>query len=85
MSRRARLVLFAIAGPGLAAVMLIGMHGMPAFGDYHGVYGLLLAKIAVPARTQPTSSPRSTSTSARSTHSARSSSCSAPRPAWRCC
>ena len=48
MSRRARLVLFAIAGPGLAAVMLIGMHGMPAFGDYHGVYGLLLAKIAVP-------------------------------------
>jgi multicomponent Na+:H+ antiporter subunit B len=48
VSRRTRLALFAIAGPGLAAVMLIGMHGMPAFGDYHGVYGLLLAKIAVP-------------------------------------
>ena len=48
MSRRTRLALFAIAGPGLAAVMLIGMHGMPAFGDYHGVYGLLLNKIAVP-------------------------------------
>jgi multicomponent Na+:H+ antiporter subunit B len=50
VSRRTRLALFAIAGPGLAAVMLIGMHGMPAFGDYHGVYGLLLDKIAVPAR-----------------------------------
>lgn len=48
MSRRTRLALFAIAGPGLAAVMLIGMHGMPAFGDYHGAYGLLLSKIAVP-------------------------------------
>jgi multicomponent Na+:H+ antiporter subunit B len=50
VSRRTRLTLFAIAGPGLAAVMLIGMHGMPAFGDYHGVYGLLLDKIAVPRR-----------------------------------
>ena len=50
MSRRARLVMFAIAGPGLAAVMLIGMHGMPAFGHYHGVYGLLIDKIEVPER-----------------------------------
>jgi multicomponent Na+:H+ antiporter subunit B len=30
--------------------MLIGMHGMPAFGHYHGVYGLLLDKIEVPER-----------------------------------
>jgi multicomponent Na+:H+ antiporter subunit B len=50
MSRRARLLMFAVAGPGLAAVMLIGMHGMPAFGHYHGVYGLLINKIEVPER-----------------------------------
>jgi multicomponent Na+:H+ antiporter subunit B len=50
MNRRARLLMFAVAGPGLAAVMLIGMHGMPAFGHYHGVYGLLINKIEVPER-----------------------------------
>jgi multicomponent Na+:H+ antiporter subunit B len=50
MSRRARLLMFAVAGPGLAAVMLIGMHGMPRFGHYHGVYGLLINKIEVPER-----------------------------------
>ena len=50
MSRRARLLMFAVAGPGLAAVMLVGMHGMPAFGHYHGVYGLLINKIEVPER-----------------------------------
>jgi multicomponent Na+:H+ antiporter subunit B len=50
MSRRARLLMFGVAGPGLAAVMLIGMHGMPAFGHYHGVYGLLISKIEVPER-----------------------------------
>jgi multicomponent Na+:H+ antiporter subunit B len=50
MSRRARLLMFAVAGPGVAAVMLIGMHGMPAFGHYHGVYGLLITKIEVPER-----------------------------------
>jgi multicomponent Na+:H+ antiporter subunit B len=50
MSRRTRLALFAVAGPGLAVVMLIGLHGMPAFGDYHGVYGLLLNRIELPQR-----------------------------------
>jgi multicomponent Na+:H+ antiporter subunit B len=50
VTRRTRLALFAIAGPGFAVVMLIGLHGMPAFGDYHGVYGLLLDKIEVPER-----------------------------------
>ena len=39
MSRRLRLALFALAGPGLAAVLVIGLRGLPAFGDYHGVYG----------------------------------------------
>jgi multicomponent Na+:H+ antiporter subunit B len=42
VSRRARLSLFALAGPALLAVLLIGLHGLPAFGDYHGVYGLLV-------------------------------------------
>jgi multicomponent Na+:H+ antiporter subunit B len=45
VSRRARLALFAIAGPGLGAVLVIGLGGLPAFGDYHGIYGLLLNKI----------------------------------------
>lgn len=35
------LLLFAFAGPGLLAVLLIGLHGLPSFGPYHGVYGLL--------------------------------------------
>ena len=50
MSRRVRLALFAIAGPGFAVVMLIGMHGMPAFGHFHGAYGLLIDRIEVPTR-----------------------------------
>ena len=50
MSRRLRLGLFALAGPGFAAVLLIGLHGLPAFGDYHGVYGLLVNRIEVPLR-----------------------------------
>jgi multicomponent Na+:H+ antiporter subunit B len=50
MSRRSRLLLFAVAGPIFAVVMLIGLHGMPAFGHYHGVYGLLVNKIEVPER-----------------------------------
>jgi multicomponent Na+:H+ antiporter subunit B len=45
VSRRARLGLFAVGGTGLLAVLLIGLHGLPAFGHYHGIYGLLVAKI----------------------------------------
>jgi multicomponent Na+:H+ antiporter subunit B len=45
MSRRGRLLLFACAGPGLLAVLLIGLHGLPAFGDFHGAYGLLVDQI----------------------------------------
>ena len=58
MSRRARLGLFAVAGPGLLAVLLIGLHGLPAFGSYHGVYGLLVIAWSRPSATPPTSSPR---------------------------
>jgi multicomponent Na+:H+ antiporter subunit B len=46
VSRRVRLALFACAGPGLLAVLVIGLHGLPAFGDFHGVYGLLVDRIA---------------------------------------
>jgi len=45
MSRRVRLGLFAFAGPGLLAVLLIGLHGLPAFGHYRNVYGLLVDKV----------------------------------------
>ena len=45
MSRRSRLLLFACAGPGLLAVLLIGLHGLPAFGGFHGAYGLLVDRI----------------------------------------
>ena len=40
--------LFAVAGPGLAAVLLIGLHGLPSFGHYHGIYGLLVDRIELP-------------------------------------
>ncbi len=45
MTRGLRLGLFAVGACGLAVVLLIGLHGVPAFGHYHGVYGLLLDRI----------------------------------------
>lgn len=39
MSSRVRMGLFLVSGAGLLAVLLIGFHGLPAFGDYHGVLG----------------------------------------------
>jgi multicomponent Na+:H+ antiporter subunit B len=42
MSRQARLSLFACAGCGLAAVLVIGFTGLPAFGHAHEVYGELV-------------------------------------------
>jgi multicomponent Na+:H+ antiporter subunit B len=53
MSRRARLLLFAGAGPGLLAVLVIGLHGLPPFGDFHGAYGLLVDRVE-PARRHAT-------------------------------
>jgi multicomponent Na+:H+ antiporter subunit B len=50
VSRSVRLALFALAGPGLGVILLIGMHGLPAFGHYHAIYGLLVDKVEVPAR-----------------------------------
>ncbi|MFL5862906.1 MAG: MnhB domain-containing protein [Solirubrobacteraceae bacterium] len=50
MTRRARLGMFAIAGPGLAAVLVIAFRGLPAFGHYHGVYGLVVNGVELSAR-----------------------------------
>lgn len=50
MSRRTRLGLFALAGPGLAAVLVLGFLGLPAFGDYHGVYGLVVNGVELTQR-----------------------------------
>lgn len=50
MSRRVRLGLFAFAGPLLLIVLLAGLHGLPAFGHYHGVYGLVVNKLEPPLR-----------------------------------
>lgn len=50
MSRRARLWLFGVAGPGLAAVLVLGMRGLPAFGDYRGVYGRVVNGVMLAMR-----------------------------------
>jgi multicomponent Na+:H+ antiporter subunit B len=39
LTRRARLIFFSLAGAGFAAVLVIGMLGLPRFGHYVGVYG----------------------------------------------
>ncbi len=50
MSRRARLTLFALAASGLGVVLVYGLAGLPAFGNYHGVYGQVLNGIGVTER-----------------------------------
>ena len=50
MSPRARLGVFAFGATGLAVVLVVGLLRLPAFGHYHGVYGLLLARVGVPLR-----------------------------------
>ncbi len=50
MSRRGRLTLFALAGPGLAAVLMLGLHELPAFGHYHGVYGRVVNAVELSMR-----------------------------------
>lgn len=39
MSRRTRLALFALAGPVLIVVLILAFRGLPAFGNYVGIYG----------------------------------------------
>lgn len=50
MNRRARLTLFAVAGAGFGAVLVIGFAKLPAFGHYHGVYGRVLDGVGVSLR-----------------------------------
>ena len=50
MSRSARLVLFAPAIALAGALMVWGLVGLPDFGHYTGLYGKLLANLAVPTR-----------------------------------
>jgi multicomponent Na+:H+ antiporter subunit B len=50
MSRRVRLVLFAVGAAGLAALLLWGFAGLPSFGGYHHRYGRIVARDSVPER-----------------------------------
>jgi multicomponent Na+:H+ antiporter subunit B len=50
ISFEARKRVFLLAGAGLAALLVWGLAGLPAFGDYHGAYGLVLNQVAVPER-----------------------------------
>src|ERR1700758_4948105 len=50
MSRRARLVMFVIGAAGFGVVLVIGLAGLPAFGDYNGVYGHVIDGIGVSER-----------------------------------
>ena len=47
MSRRLRTGLFLVGGAGLWALLGWAFAGLPAFGDYHGVYGRLLNRDAL--------------------------------------
>ena len=50
MSRRGRLVMFVLAAAGFGVVLVLGLAGLPAFGDYKGVYGNVINGIGVTER-----------------------------------
>jgi multicomponent Na+:H+ antiporter subunit B len=50
MSRRARLIFFAMAASGFGVVLVFGLAGLPDFGDYHGVYGKVISGLGVDLR-----------------------------------
>jgi multicomponent Na+:H+ antiporter subunit B len=50
VSRTARLLLFAVGAAGFGVVLVYGLSGLPAFGDYHGVYGQVLDGVGVTER-----------------------------------
>ena len=50
MSRRWRLVIFGAAAVALGAMLAHGLAGLPAFGGYHGVYGIVLGHVTVAQR-----------------------------------
>lgn len=50
MSERVRVMVFAIAAAGFAALLGWGMLGLPSFGAYQGPYGDIINAVAVPER-----------------------------------
>jgi multicomponent Na+:H+ antiporter subunit B len=50
VNRSVRLALFAVSGAAFTAVLVIGMTGLPDFGDYHGVYGQVINGLGVSLR-----------------------------------
>jgi multicomponent Na+:H+ antiporter subunit B len=50
VSRTARLVLFAVGAAGFGVVLVYGLAGLPAFGDYKGVYGNVINGLGVTVR-----------------------------------
>lgn len=50
MSRRTRLLVFAIAGAGFGFVLVRGLADLPAFGHYNGVYGRVINGVGVTLR-----------------------------------
>ena len=50
MSDRVRMRVFAVTGPGLLALLLWGLAGLPDFTVYRGPYGDILNRLAVPQR-----------------------------------
>ncbi len=50
MSRRTRLMLFAVAVAGFGVVLVYGLAGLNAFGDYKGVYGNVIDGLGVTER-----------------------------------
>jgi multicomponent Na+:H+ antiporter subunit B len=50
VTRRTRLTVFGAAAVVLAGVLAVGLAGLPSFGDYHGVYGLVLSHVTVAQR-----------------------------------
>jgi multicomponent Na+:H+ antiporter subunit B len=43
-------MVFGVAGSGFAAVLILGLRGLPDFGHYHGVYGNVVNGIGVTVR-----------------------------------
>ncbi|HTU20022.1 MAG TPA: MnhB domain-containing protein [Gemmataceae bacterium] len=50
MSERIRIVVFLAVATGFAALLLWGLIGLPAFGQYQGPYGDVINAVAVPER-----------------------------------
>lgn len=50
MSRTVRQAVFLVAAAGVAVLLVWGLSGLPAFGDYQGPYGDILNRVAVRER-----------------------------------